>query len=173
MPTPNIAGLTPGNMSIYGYPNASASVSIHGSGYTVYAGPGSIPGSGYIFYSGVGSIPGVGPDRFTGPIAPSGPCNDAAQIAQLEALIAALYELIATLFPPSKAMSAFIAQYTAPARLNPFTYIRFAWIKANPGQKLYPSEEAALAIKDLYLANGMDWTSDPLILRYFPPAPPV
>jgi hypothetical protein len=171
MPTPNIAGLSPGNMSIYGYPNAMGSVSILGSGYTITAGMGSIPGSGYIIYSGPGSIPGVGADQFSGVPASStqGPCDNAVQLAQLEALIESLYDLIANLFPASTAKSGFIAAYSAPARTNPFTYVRFAWIKANPGKKLYNTLESALAIKDMYLALGMDGSTDPLILKWLPP----
>jgi len=157
-------------MSIYGYPNATASVSILGSGYSLYVGPGSIPGSGYVIYSGPGTIPGVGADQFSGvPVSTVGVCNNAAQIAQLEALIESLYELIANLFPASTAKSGFIAAYSAPARTNPFTYVRFAWIKANPGKKLYNTLESALAIKDMYLALGMDGSSDPLILKWLPP----
>lgn len=171
MPTPNIAGLSPGNMSIYGYPNATASVSILGSGYTITAGMGSIPGSGYIIYSGPGSIPGVGADQFSGVPDSStvGLCDNAIQLAQLEALIESLYELIANLFPAATAKSGFIAAYSAPARTNPFTYVRFAWIKANPGKKLYNTLESALAIKDMYLALGMDGSTDPLIVKWLPP----
>jgi len=156
-------------MSVYGYLNGTASVSILGSGYSLYVGPGSIPGSGYVIYSGPGTIPGVGADQFTGPPNPVDPCNNTAQIAQLEALIESLYKLIDSLFPASKATSGFIAAYTAPARTNPFTYVRFSWIKANPGKKLYNTLESALAIKDMYLALGMVWTSDPLILAWLPP----
>ena len=169
MPTSSLAGIGYGGMAFYGFQNAAGGASLQGSGYTVYAGPGSIPGSGYVVYSGPGTIPGVGANQFTGVPDPVEPCNDAAQIAQLEALIESLYKLIDSLFPGAKATSEFVAAFTAPARLNPFTYVRFAWIKANPGQKLYPSLEAALAIKDMYLANGMDWSRDPLILAYLPP----
>ena len=170
MPTTNIAGLSPGTMSIYGYPNATASVSILGAGYSLYIGPGSVPGSGYVIYSGPGTIPGVGVDTFTGvPDSTVGVCDYTAQLAQLEALIESLYELIANLFPASTAKSGFIAAYSAPARTNPFTYVRFAWIKANPGKKLYNTLESALAIKDMYLALGMDGSTDPLILKWLPP----
>ena len=82
------------------------------------------------------------------------------------ALIANLHDIIEESFPSATTKAPIIAQYKVPGRANPFTYVRFAWIKANPGQKLYPSISAALAIKDLYLANGLDWTSDPLILTY-------
>ena len=168
MPTQSLVGLGPGTSAIYGYPNSTASVSIMGSGYTVYSGPGSIPGTGYATYSGPGSIPGSGSSTFTGAPAPSVPCNNTALIAQLEALIDSLYDLIATLYPAAIATSDFIAAFSAPARMNPFTFVRFAWIKANPGKKLYPSLSSALAIKDMYLANGFDWSADPLILAFLP-----
>jgi len=171
MPTSSLAGIGYGAMAFYGFQNAAGAASLQGSGYTIYAGPGSIPGSGYIIYSGPGTIPGVGVDTFTGVPDPVEPCNDAAQIAQLEALIESLYKLIESLFPASTAKSGFIAAYSAPARTNPFTFVRFSWIKANPGKKLYNTLESALAIKDMYLATGFDGSSDPLILAWLPPPP--
>lgn len=93
-------------------------------------------------------------------------CTDTVALNEFLKLITNLYDIIEESFPSADTKSPFVAQYTAPARVNPFTYIRFAWIKANPGKKLYPSKEAALDIKELYLVNGMDWTKDPLILTY-------
>jgi hypothetical protein len=81
-------------------------------------------------------------------------------------LITNLYEIIETSFPSANTMAPLIAIYKVSSRSNPFTFVRFAWIKANPGKTLYPSVSAALEIKDLYLANGLDWTQDPLILKY-------
>ena len=161
-------GEIPGILSIYGFQDGSVSI----LGGTSSAAP-SGSGRGYTLYYGPGSIPGTGPTTYTGPgstvITPTLVCDDfdfTAQIAQLEALIESLYILIESLFPPETAMSSFIAEYTVPARLNPYTYVRFAWIKENPGKKLYPSRNAALEIMEIYLKNGLDWTQDPLILRY-------
>jgi len=118
----------------------------------------SIPGAG------VGSAGYIGTPDFPG--APG--CTDTVALNQLLSLIAKLYDVIEESFPSTETTAAYIAKYTTHARVNPFTYVRFAWMKEHPCQTLYPSEEAALAIKELYLVNGMDWTSDPLILRYFP-----
>ena len=165
----SIWGVVPGTVSIYGFQDGSVSVIGGSSG-----GSSSGSGQGYTIYFGPGSIPGTGPTTYTEPGStvtkePTLVCDDfdfTAQIAQLEALIESLYILIESLFPPEAAMSSFIAEYTVPARLNPFTYVRFAWIKENPGKKLYPSRNAALEIMEIYLKNGLDWTQDPLILRY-------
>ena len=134
--------LRDGTKSIYGG-NSQGSVSINGSG------------------SGLGSGSMVCPE-----IIPITDSTDTLALNELLALIDNLYDIIETSFPSANAMASFIPEFTVPARLNPFTYVRFAWIKANPGMKLYPSIEAALTIKDLYLANGLDWTQDPLILTY-------
>ena len=136
-------GLRDGTKSIYGG-NSQGSVSINGSG------------SG----SGSGSC-SVCPE-----IIPITDSTDTLALNELLALIENLYDIIETSFPSANATASFIPEFTVPARLNPFTYVRFAWIKANPGMKLYPSIEAALTIKDLYLVNGLDWTQDPLILTY-------
>ena len=93
-------------------------------------------------------------------------CTDTLALRALQDLVTALYNIIETSFPPEVATSAFIAKYTVPARANPFTFVRFAWIKENPGKKLYPSKYSALVIKDLYLQYDLDWTNDPLILAY-------
>ena len=136
-------GLQPGTKSIYGV-KSQGSVSINGSG----AG-----------YSGMGSM-GC-PD-----IIPITDCTDTVSLNEFLKLIENLYDIIETSFPSAEAISSFIAQFTAPAKVNPFTYVRFAWIKENPGKKLYPSRNAALEIKETYLKNGLDWTQDPLILTY-------
>jgi hypothetical protein len=138
--------LRDGIKSIYGG-NSQGSVSITGSG----SGSESGSGSGYM------GCP---------EIIPITDSTDTLALNELLALIDNLYDIIETSFPSANAMASFIPEFTVPARLNPFTYVRFAWIKANPGMKLYPSIEAALTIKDLYLANGLDWTQDPLILTY-------
>lgn len=137
-------GLQPGTKSIYGV-NSQGSMSINGSG----AG-----------YSGMGM--GMGCPE----IIPITDSTDTVSLNEFLKLIENLYDIIETSFPSAEAISSFIAQFTAPAKVNPFTYVRFAWIKANPGKKLYPSKEAALDIKELYLVNGMDWTKDPLILTF-------
>ena len=136
-------GLQPGTKSIYGV-NSQGSVSINGSG----AG-----------YSGMGSM-GC-PD-----IIPITDCTDTVSLNEFLKLIENLYDIIEESFPSAVTKAPFVAKFAAPAKVNPFTYVRFAWIKENPGKKLYPSKEAALAIKELYLVNGMDWTKDPLILTY-------
>jgi hypothetical protein len=122
---------------------------------------------------GIGTGPSVSsvPSVSSGPSGPgsgpgSGDCTDTVALNQLLTLVNKLYEIIEVSFPSAKAMADFVAVFSAPARMNPFTYVRFAWIKANPGQKLYPSVSSALAIKDLYLANGLDWTTDPLVLAF-------
>jgi len=147
----SVYGFQTGNKAIYGM-NSQGSMSITGGLGTGGIGPGSGSGSG------------------SGPSGPSGPgssdCTDTVALNQLLTLVNKLYEIIEVSFPSAKAMADLIAAFTAPARMNPFTYVRFAWIKANPGQKLYPSVSSALAIKDLYLANGLDWTADPLILMF-------
>ena len=142
----SIQGIQDGYKSIYDGKSQS-SVSITGAGSA--SGPGSM----------------VYPYGCADPITD---CTDTVALNQLLSLIAKLYEIIEVSFPSANTKAPLIAQYKVPGRANPFTYVRFAWIKANPGQKLYPSLEAALAIKDLYLANGLDWTSDPLILAWLP-----
>jgi hypothetical protein len=137
-------GLQDGNKSIYDGQTLS-SVSITGAG----SGPGS------------GIYPSACPD-------PIMECTDTVALNQFLELIKNLYDIIEESFPSANTKAPIIAQYKVGARANPFTFVRFAWIKANPGQKLYPSISAALAIKDLYLANGLDWTTDPLILTYLP-----
>jgi hypothetical protein len=138
-------GLQPGTKSIYGV-NSQGSMSIIGSG------------SG----SGMGSGLGMG----WSDVIPITDCTDTVSLNEFLKLITNLYDIIEESFPSANTKSEFIAKFTAPARANPYTYVRFAWIKAHPGKKLYPSKEAALDIKDLYLANGMDWSKDPLILMF-------
>lgn len=99
-------------------------------------------------------------------IIPITDCTDTVSLNEFLKLIENLYDIIEESFPSAVTKAPFVAKFAAPAKVNPFTYVRFAWIKENPGKKLYPSKEAALAIKELYLVNGMDWTKDPLILTY-------
>ena len=139
-------GLLPGAKSIYGDKSM-----------------GSLSINGYGLGSGLGSGLGYTACPEIIPITDS---TDTFALNQLLSLIDNLYDIIETSFPSAKAMASFIAEYTVPARMNPFTYVRFAWIKENPGKTLYPSKDAALAIKELYLRDGLDWKQDPLILMY-------
>jgi len=156
-------GLVRGAKSIYGDKSQEGLVSING--YGMGSGPESGPGSG--LGPGPGSEPGIGPGPgYMDCPEPVTDCTDTLALNQLLFLIDNLYDIIEASFPSAKAMASFIAEYTAPVRMNPFTYVRFAWIKDNPGKTLNPSKEAALAIKDLYLRDGLDWSQDPLILTY-------
>ena len=94
------------------------------------------------------------------------PCDDSATVLQLENLIESLYSLIGKLFPSSGVTSSLIAEYTVKAKLNPFTYVRFAWINEHPGQRMFSCPLNALHLKDLYLQFGFDWTKDPMIMKH-------
>ena len=156
MPTTNVStyGVQNGRKSIYGIRDQ-----------------GSVPIFGSVSVSGPGLDYGLGPQPQPEPGCPT-TCTDTLALKGLQDIIASLYGIIEESFPSTKTTASLIAKYTAPARTNAFTFVRFAWMKENPGERLYSTKMSALLIQAIYLKYGLDGSKDPLIVKFLG-SPPV
>ena len=103
-----------------------------------------------------------------------------AILQQLVAIIGQLKTAIEKFYPPSEAVSQFVGQMNMRIGVPFVIYVRLAWIEVYGTQTVIDidgsvekvsrkfdssSEVDRLQLKDLYLAGGRDWRTDPMFIK--------